>query len=174
LHDIPNTVASAIKSSLKYNPKLITIHASGGEAMIKAAKQAASISGCNTPKVIAVTTLTSLNDQDLIVQGITRSLKNHVAEMAKMAISAGADGIVCSPLEVSLLRQIVGHEPIIVTPGIRLPGNNTHDQKRISSPADAVRNGADFLVVGRSVLEDPSPSDVVIKILAEMKSASLS
>jgi len=172
LHDIPNTVASAVKSSLQYKPQLITIHASGGIEMIKAAKQAVINSGLNYPKIIAVTTLTSLNEQDLKIQGITRSLQNHVVEMAKIAIQAGADGIVCSPLETAIIRKEVGRKPIIITPGIRFAENDTHDQKRAASPQTAIKDGANFLVVGRPILQAKDPYATALKILSEINNAS--
>ena len=140
--------------------------------MIKAAKKAALESGDNAPKIIAVTTLTSLNEQDLQVQGITRSLQTYVVEMAKMAIDSGADGIVCSPLEAAMLRSTLGPAPIIVTPGIRPADESTHDQKRASTPEMAVKSGSNFLVVGRPILQSPDPSASALKILAEIETAS--
>ena len=169
LHDIPNTVASAIKSASRYRAGLITIHASGGEAMIKAAKQAALDSGDHPPKIIAVTTLTSLNDQDLQAQGITRPLQTHVIELAKMAVNAGADGIVCSPLEAAILRKNMGPAPLIITPGIRPSDGELNDQKRSSSPETAIRNGSNFLVVGRPILKAADPAAAAIRILREMQ-----
>jgi len=168
LHDIPRTVARAVKSAAKHGASLLTVHAGGGNDMLKAAAESA---GESSIKLIAVTVLTSLNENNLKELGINRPLNDHVLSLAEMAISCGINGLVCSPLEVKRLREKIGPEPILVTPGIRPSGSDAGDQKRLSTPSSAVKAGSNFLVVGRPILEASDPSSAARTILDEMTEA---
>ena len=169
LHDIPNTVASAVSSSARLGISMLTVHASGGNAMMQAAANAARQAGKEAPKLIAVTTLTSLNEIDMAQIGIKRSLNEHVLALAKMALASEMNGLVSSVHEVPLLRKHFGASPIIVTPGIRPEFAQTAvDQKRVSTPKTAVEAGSDFLVVGRPILTAQDPRAAAIAILKEM------
>ena len=167
LHDIPNTVAGAVKSAVTHGVSMITVHAGGGGNMVRAAVESAG----NNTKIIAVTVLTSLSEDDLNVQGITRSVQEHVTTLAELAISNGAHGIVCSPHEVPHIRSIFGKVPLIITPGIRLEMDAKEDQKRTGSPESAVEAGADFLVVGRPIIRASSPVQVVDEVIQRIESA---
>lgn len=171
LHDIPRTVARAVEAAARLDVHLLTIHASGGHDMIKAAAEAAAAFGTKAPRIVAVTILTSLNDNDLHSIGYRSGCRQQALDLATLAIEAGADGVVCSPLEVAEFRVRLGAKPLLVTPGIRPAGGAAGDQKRIATPASAVRDGASFLVVGRPVLEAADPAAAAKAILAEMHSA---
>lgn len=171
LHDIPRTVARAVQSASKHNAHLLTVHACGGKQMLKDAAQAARDVGPGAPKLLAVTALTSLDENDLQDLGIQRSPADHVLRMADLALSCGIDGLVSSPQEVKTLRDKFGPGPILVTPGIRLPSGPTGDQKRTGSPAQAVKDGSSYLVVGRPILEAPDPAAAAKAILRDMQSA---
>lgn len=184
LHDIPRTVAGAVASAARHGVALLTVHAGGGNDMLKAAAQSAREQGPNAPKILAVTTLTSLNENDLRELGIGRPLKEHTLALAQLALSAGSDGLVCSPHEAMAFRKAFGAEPILVTPGIR-PGPTTgerprkvraakhslDDQKRAATPELAVMAGANFLVVGRPILNADDPCRAAKDILEEMNKA---
>lgn len=172
LHDIPNTVAQAVRSAIHHRVSMLTIHASGGSAMIRAAAKAAAEAGPDAPAVVAVTTLTSLNENDLQQQGITRSVAEHTMEMGRLAMEAGANGLVCSALEVRLFRDTFGPAAVLVTPGIRPSGSAAGDQKRIATPDVAVRGGATFLVVGRPITQEPDPRAAAESILRQMHDAA--
>jgi len=133
LHDIPRTVARAVASAAKHGATLLTVHAAGGREMLKAAAEAAAEHGKSRPRLVAVTTLTSLNTGDLIELGVSRSLLDHTLILGDMAVSAGIDGIVCSPNEAASFRKKLGDTPILVTPGIRPAGADAGDQKRIAT-----------------------------------------
>ena len=135
--------------------------------MIRAAVDAAQTCP-RAPKIIAVTMLTSLDKNDLSDIGVLRSAQEQVAATADLALTADAHGVVCSPQEVGALRKRAGASPILITPGIRLPTDQAGDQKRISTPAGAVRDGSSFLVVGRPIVESPAPADAALKILDDM------
>ncbi|MFH0982391.1 MAG: orotidine-5'-phosphate decarboxylase, partial [Planctomycetota bacterium] len=122
LHDIPRTVERAVRAAVQHGADMLTIHASGGRAMLKAASEAARASGRTPPKLIAVTALTSMDQQDLNDLGVNRSPAVHVVVLADLALKCGIDGLVCSPQEIETLRSRFGQRPVIVTPGIRLPG----------------------------------------------------
>jgi orotidine-5'-phosphate decarboxylase len=155
LHDIPNTVAGAALAAAELEADLLTVHGSGGPAMIRAASRA--VEGRST-RILAVTILTSMDRVELsAVFGGDEEPSDAVLRLAELALEAGAHGVVASPAEVALLRDRFGPDPLIVTPGIRLPGDEPHDQKRIAGPGDAVRDGSDVLVVGRSVTGAPDP-----------------
>ena len=171
LHDIPNTVAGAIRSAAAHNVFMITVHAQGGRAMLNAAADAARQTDAN-PKLVAVTTLTSLDHADLKDLGVSRSLTEHTLALGQLAVDAGIDGLVCSALETAAFRKAIGSEPLLVTPGIRPANATTEDQKRIATPDKAVRSGADFLVVGRPILQAPDPAAAATTILSEINAAS--
>ncbi|WP_416896213.1 MAG: phosphoribosylanthranilate isomerase [Minwuia sp.] len=150
LHDIPNTVAGAVSSAAQAcTPDLMTIHAQGGPAMIRAAREASDAFGDARPRIIAVTVLTSLDDSDLAQMGVAGSTEEQVVRLGRMAVEAGADGLVCSPMEIGPLREALGMTPILVVPGIRPAGSAVGDQKRVMTPREAVEAGASYIVVGQ-------------------------
>ncbi len=171
LHDIPRTVARAVQAAAQHNVGLLTVHAGGGRAMLSAAAEAAAQEGDKAPKLVAVTTLTSLDQDDLTELGILRSIGDHTAALGRLAIDCGIDGLVCSPLEVANFRENLGDGPILVTPGIRPAGGDVGDQKRVATPAMAVNGGSSFLVVGRPILEANDPAAAADEILTQMNSA---
>ena len=170
-HDIPRTVERAVRSGGKLGVDLMTIHSVGGKAMIRAAAEAAAEFGPNGPKILAVTVLTSLDRSDLEDVGIAgRSPAEQVEAMARFATANGAHGLVCSPLEVGKLSKLLPGGTLFITPGVRPAGAAVGDQKRVATPADAVRDGATHLVVGRPILAAPDPVAAAAAILSEMKS----
>jgi len=148
LHDIPNTVSAAVSSVADLNPKFLTIHASGGAAMINAASSAA-------PKIsiTAVTILTSLSDSNLFEIGYKNDAKASAINLAKLAVANGARSIVCSPFEASEIRTAVGEGVEIITPGVRPAGADLGDQKRVMTPKEAITAGANFIVIGRPITD---------------------
>lgn len=176
LHDIPRTVERAVKSCAKLGVDLTTIHASGGKAMIRAAADAAAEFGATAPKILAVTALTSLDQSDLTDLGITRAMPEQVEALGLLAVTNGADGTVCSPKEVAnisrILRAAVPSRALcFCTPGVRPAGAAIGDQKRVATPAGAVRDGSTHLVVGRPILEAEDPVAAARAIAAEMATA---
>ena len=169
-HDIPFTVAGAVRSACAFAPELLNVHATGGREMMLAAAQAAAEFGGRT-RIIAVTVLTSLSGEDLSSMGIGTGPGELVERLALSAQDAGLDGVVCSPMEARAVRSATGPEFMIVTPGIRPAGGSTDDQKRTSTPAQAVAMGADSLVVGRPVTAAPSPREAAMSILREIREA---
>ncbi|MBQ4385042.1 MAG: orotidine-5'-phosphate decarboxylase [Kiritimatiellae bacterium] len=168
-HDIPRTVERAVRSGGKLGVDLMTIHSVGGRAMIRAAADAAAEFGEVRPRILAVTVLTSLDKTDLVDVGIVgRTPAEQVAAMACFATENGADGIVSSPMEVGALSRALKSGTLFVTPGVRPAGSAVGDQKRVATPADAVRDGATHLVVGRPILDAPDPTAAARTILAEM------
>ncbi len=153
LHDIPNTVAAALRALPLEKVQFTTVHASGGAAMIKAAK-AALPAQC---KLLAVTILTSLDDADLAAQGLPQT-NTQVLRLAKLALAAGADGLVCSPADVASLRQALGTELVLMVPGIRFAHEAAQDQKRIATPKATLAAGATYLVMGRSLTQAQDPA----------------
>ena len=148
LHDIPNTVSSAVSSVADLKPKFLTIHASGGASMISAASAAGpSIS------ITAVTILTSLSDSDILEIGFANSAKDSAVTLAKLAVANGARSIVCSPFEASEIRKVVGEGIEIITPGVRPVGGDLGDQKRVMTPKEAISAGANFIVIGRPITD---------------------
>jgi orotidine-5'-phosphate decarboxylase len=170
LHDIPNTVAGAVRSATQAGASLLTVHASGGPAMLAAAAEAASAPGA--PKLIAVTVLTSMDASELAATGVAGSPAEQVLRLAKLAQAAGIDGMVCSAEEVSTLRTEMGPQTILVVPGIRATGAATEDQRRIATPATAVAQGASMLVVGRPITRATDPAAAARAILEEIAQAS--
>lgn len=169
LHDIPNTVAGAVRSVAGTGAGLLTIHASGGPAMIAAAaNEAAKIRGA--PKILAVTVLTSMDFSQLAATGITRPASEQVAILGRMAIESGADGLVCSGEEIAALRRELGEKPLLMVPGIRPAGAEVGDQKRVMTPGAAIQAGASKLVVGRPITQAANPAAAVQAILEEMSS----
>lgn len=171
-HDIPRTVERAVKSGGKLGVDLMTIHSVGGKAMVKAAADAAAEFGANGPKILAVTVLTSLDQTDLEDVGIVgRTPADQVLAMAKFATANGAHGLVCSPKEVGTLSKMLPQGTLFITPGVRPAGSAVGDQKRVATPADAVRDGATHLVVGRPILAAEDSAAAARAILAEIKGA---
>lgn len=169
LHDIPNTVARAVRAAAGHGVALLTVHALGGEAMLKAAAEAAKTIGARAPKIIAVTMLTSHNQDDLAAIGIQRKISDQVLALAELALQCGLDGLVASVNEAQALRKNFGKDFILVVPGIRPAGAAAQDQKRSATPAFALEAGADFLVVGRPILETKDPRAAANAILDEMQ-----
>lgn len=169
-HDIPRTVERAVKSGARLGVDLMTIHSVGGKAMIRAAADAAAEFGSQGPKILAVTVLTSLDQSDLADVGICgRTPAQQVAAMAQFAVENGANGLVCSPKEVGALSKALKQGTLFVTPGVRPAGSAVGDQKRVATPADAVRDGATHLVVGRPILAAEDPVAAAKAIRAEMR-----
>jgi orotidine-5'-phosphate decarboxylase len=157
LHDIPNTVAGAVRSLAPLGVKMVTIHAAGGAAMIEAAREAADEAGASRPMILAVTVLTSLDSAALHSIGVAGGATQQVLRLARLALGAGADGLVCSAHELPQLRDAFGAAPVLVVPGIRPAGSETGDQLRVVSPEVAVRAGADYIVVGRPITGAVAP-----------------
>ena len=158
LHDIPNTVAGAVRAVLPLGPRMLTVHAAGGTTMIVAAREAAETAGTARPMILAVTVLTSLDAADLAATGIAAAPAEQVLRLARLAVAAGADGLVCSPLEVAMLRRALGPGPALVVPGIRPAGSAVGDQARVTTPEAALVAGADWIVVGRPITAAPDPA----------------
>jgi len=170
LHDIPNTVAAAVRSVAAMGVRMTTLHAAGGPAMLAAAR--AALEGLtDPPKLLAVTVLTSMDAGQLRATGLDRSPAAQVELLARMGLDAGIRGFVCSPQEVAGLRALTGPEGILVVPGIRPAGAATGDQKRIATPAEALRQGASYLVVGRPITQASDPAAAAEAILKEMAEA---
>lgn len=154
-HDIPNTVAGAIKSVAPIRPFMLTIHAGGGGAMMRAAAEAAADSavkvGAPRPLILGVTILTSLDDGDLAAVGMQASVADQVRRLAALAKSSGLDGVVCSPHEAAVLRRDLGADFVLVTPGVRPSWAAAQDQKRVMTPAEVIATGADYVVIGRPI-----------------------
>jgi len=165
-HDIPNTVANACKAAADLGVWMINVHALGGPAMLAAARNA--LSDADSPLLIAVTILTSSSEDDLKAVGIDQSAKKMVRKLALLSKDQGLDGVVCSAQEVSELKTILGHDFILVTPGIRLPTDDAGDQKRIVSPVDAVRQGSDYLVIGRPITQADDPGQKLLTINSDI------
>lgn len=169
-HDIPNTVAGAVRSAAGLGARMMTLHAAGGPAMLRAAREA--LEGAeNPPQLLAVTVLTSIDAAQMKAVGVGRTPAEQVELLAKMGLEAGMTGFVCSPQEVAAVRAIAGSEGVLVVPGIRPAGDNAGDQKRIATPADALRAGASYLVVGRPIAQAPEPAEAAEAILKEMAGA---
>ncbi len=165
LHDIPNTVAGAVRAALALDPAFLTLHCAGGPAMLRAAVDAR---GKRRTKLLGVTVLTSLDDQDLAATGQSGPVAAQVRRLALLAKTAGLDGVVCSPEEVAMLRQACGADFLLVVPGIRPAGAALGDQKRVQTPCAAIEAGADYLVIGRPITEAGDPAAAARAILAEI------
>jgi len=170
LHDIPNTAAGAVRSASASGASLLTLHALGGPAMLSAAaNEAAKLQ--TPPKLLAVTLLTSMDDEQLLATGLPLPASTEVLKLARMAHAAGIDGVVASPLETAALRSALGHGPLLVIPGIRSATDAPDDQKRTASPATAIASGASMLVVGRPITRAADPATAAHAILAQIASA---
>lgn len=171
-HDIPNTTAAAGVEAARLGVRIFNIHAAGGLAMMK--RTVAEVDGvCRAerlrrPKIIAVTVLTSLGDADLVQVGVERKAAAQVVRLARLAKRAGLDGVVASPREIGAIRRACGPDFLIVTPGVRPAGADTHDQKRVLTPGEAVAAGADYLVLSRPVLAAADPVVAANDIVADM------
>jgi orotidine-5'-phosphate decarboxylase len=170
LHDIPNTVTGAVRSAAALGARMLTLHAGGGPAMLSAAKDAL-VGLTNPPELLAVTVLTSMDAGQLHATGVGRLPSSQAELLAKMGMEAGIRGFVCSPHEVAALRILTGPQGVLVIPGIRPAGAAIGDQKRIAGPAEALRLGASFLVVGRPITQAPNPAEAASAILKEMTEA---
>ncbi len=167
LHDIPNTVAGAARAVAKLHPEILTVHAAGGSDMIKAAVESAP-----DTIVAGVTLLTSIGDKDLAELGVDGSVSDAVRRMAALSVSAGARGLVCSPQEVAAVRAEVGPDILLITPGIRPAGATSDDQARIATPEEALKAGADLLVIGRPITRAPDPGAAAAAIAASLRRAA--
>jgi orotidine-5'-phosphate decarboxylase len=168
LHDIPNTVAGAVRSAIPLAPRMLTLHAAGGTAMIEAAVQAAATAGADRPLLLAVTVLTSIDTAALAAMGVAGGTRQQVLRLARQAVAAGVDGLVCAPSEVAMLRDALGEAPLLVVPGIRPAGAAAGDQARTATPAEAAAAGADWLVVGRPITGAPDPMAAAAAISTEL------
>lgn len=167
-YDIPNTVAHAVKSAADLGVAMTTLHASGGPVMMEAAAKAASASGSNDLLLLAVTVLTSMDAAQLSSTGISMEPRDQVIRVAGLASSSGIGGIVCSPLEVTAIRENLGNALRIVTPGVRPTWAAAGDQKRVMTPVEAVKAGSDWLVIGRPITAAESPREAYSKVIAEL------
>jgi orotidine-5'-phosphate decarboxylase len=163
LHDIPNTVAGAVRSVARLRPDYLTVHATGGSAMVRAAVEAAP-----DVRITAVTVLTSLSDPDLDAIGLAGPSSDAVRRLALLAVEAGARALVCSPQEVKAVRGEVGPDITLITPGVRLAGAGADDQARVATPQHALANGADLLVIGRPITEAADPGAAAAAIAASL------
>ncbi len=169
-HDIPNTVAKAGAAAAELGVKIFNVHASGGRKMMEAVREEMN-KFTNPPLVLAVTILTSLGEEDIREVGFDRTIPEQIAKLAKLAKDSGMDGVVASPLEIELIRETCGKDFKILTPGIRPAFAAVNDQKRIATPAEALRKGADFLVIGRPITAAENRREAFLKILEECKNA---
>ena len=172
-HDIPNTVAKSVVAAVQLDVQMLTVHASGGKAMLEAAEKAAlataKILGRAAPLVLAVTVLTSLDSNELSQVGLPANVGHQVERLAKLAAASGLRGLVCSPLEIAGLRQIIPSSMALVTPGIRGAGSLPDDQKRTLSAGEAISAGADWLVIGRPICAAPDPVKAAQNILQSLR-----
>ena len=174
-HDIPNTVAGAVRAGLGVAPFMLTVHVAGGAAMLRAAMaaavRAADQTGGPRPLVVGITVLTSFDDDDVEAVGMRGPLGDQVRRLAGLAQDTGLDGVVISAHEIAAMRAQCGEDFTLVVPGIRPAWSAVDDQKRIVTPAEAIRRGADYLVVGRPILHADDPADAARRIVEDMASA---
>ncbi|MBF0877617.1 orotidine-5'-phosphate decarboxylase [Gluconobacter cerevisiae] len=173
LHDIPHTVASGLSALAPLKPTLTTIHASGGAEMTSRSREALEVAfpeQVERPKLLAVTVLTSMNAEGLLETGVNATPQEQVLRLGKLAIQAGADGLICSAHEIAPLRDALGDDPILVVPGIRPAGSAADDQKRIMTPAQAAKAGADWIVVGRPITKAADPVLAARAIMEDLAS----
>jgi orotidine-5'-phosphate decarboxylase len=166
LHDIPATVSGAARAVSRLRPEILTVHAAGGSDVIRAAVESAPAT-C----VAAVTVLTSLGDDDLSELGVPGPISDVVRRMAVLAVAAGARGLVCSPQEVAAVRAEVGPDVMLITPGVRPAGAALHDQTRVATPEEAIRAGADLLVIGRPITGASDPGAAAAAVAASIRRA---
>ena len=168
-HDIPNTVAQACRAAAQLGVWMLNVHTLGGPRMLAAAREA--IDGCpDKPLLIGVTILTSHSAEELLQIGLTKSPSEMVVNLASMAQQAGLDGVVCSPHEAASLKQTQGDAFVLVTPGVRPAGSDNNDQARIMTPAEAISQGSDYLVIGRPITRAPDPAAALAEIIASISS----
>ncbi len=176
LHDIPNTVAHGVASLTRLGANLITIHGQGGAIMMRAAVAAARENaeklGVERPKLLAITALTSFDDETWAAMGGQLPISDQVIRIAKLAKESGMDGVVASPLEAKMIREACGSDFLVVTPGIRPSFAATNDQKRIATPKSALQDGSSRLVIGRPITQAENPQEAVRLIIEEMESVS--
>lgn len=174
-HDIPNTVAAAVSAASELGVWMVNVHASGGARMMQAAANAVQESGSNT-LLIGVTVLTSMTEEDVRSVGFSKSAADQAVALAVLAAESGLDGVVCSPHEVPVIKQGVSAitpEFVTVTPGVRPKAlDGLDDQRRTMTPADAIRNGSDFLVIGRPITQAANPNETLISIINETQNAA--
>jgi orotidine-5'-phosphate decarboxylase len=167
-HDIPNTVAGACRSAARLGVWMLNVHASGGEAMMRAAREA--VAGvARPPLLIGVTILTSLGDEALAAIGLSGTALENVERLARLTRTSGLDGVVCSAHEAPVIRKAAGEDFILVTPGIRLQADANADQARVVTPIEAARLGSDYLVIGRPVTESPDPGATLLAIRESLR-----
>lgn len=166
-HDIPNTVAGACSAAASLGVWMVNVHALGGKRMMEAAREAIE-KASHKPLLIAVTILTSMGEEDLREIGLPGSPVDNVARLAKLSHASGMDGVVCSPQEVTMLRSVLPSNFSLVTPGIRPAWSAKGDQTRITTPADAIKNGSSYLVIGRPITADPEPLAALKRIEDEL------
>ncbi len=172
-HDIPNTVAGATRSAVRHGVAMLTLHVSGGGEMMRRAAEAAADEAAKVgqakPLLLGVTVLTSLGDGNLLDIGCPSPVGDQVLRLASLAKAAGLDGVVSSPQEIEIIKRQLGKDFLVVTPGIRPAWAAAHDQKRVLTPAETVRLGADYLVIGRPVTAAPSPREALRRVLEEIE-----
>jgi orotidine-5'-phosphate decarboxylase len=171
LHDIPNTVASAVRSTIQAGASLLTVHASGGPAMLAAAAEAAAAPGA--PRLLAVTVLTSMDANELSAVGVSDTPAHQVLRLAMLARAAGIDGLVCSSEETVMLRDELGADTTLVVPGIRPAGGVIGDQRRVATAGEAIARGASMLVVGRPITRASDPAAAAQAMLEEIAQAQV-
>ncbi len=168
-HDIPNTVNKAVAAACQLGVWMLNVHAFGGRAMMQAAKEAVDSSHVvKAPKLIAVSVLTSTNQDGLHELGINKTVQQTVIDLTKMSLECGLDGMVCSANEAEMMRQKFGSSPILVTPGIRPAGSASNDQQRIMTPEMAMKSGSSYLVIGRPITQHTQPLDELNRINASL------
>ncbi len=171
IHDIPNTASRAALEAARLGVSMMTVHASGGREMIAATIRdlEASFAG-KRPLIVAVTVLTSIDPATLAATGVRGRLSDQVLRLGRMALDAGADGLVCSAHEIGILRTEFGAAPTIVTPGVRMPGQSPDDQQRVATPAEAVAAGANYVVIGRYVNQAKNPRVALEEVIGSFGS----
>jgi orotidine-5'-phosphate decarboxylase len=168
-HDIPNTVMHAVLEAAKLGVSMMTIHTSGGRAMMQAvSNELREKLGENKPIVVGVTVLTSMDEGALREVGVHAAMDEQVLRLAKLAEDSGLDGVVCSPREIEMIRGAVGRDFKIVTPGVRMAGQSLDDQQRTATPREAIASGADYIVVGRPVTKAPHPASALESLLQSL------
>ncbi len=171
-HDIPNTVAKAVASATRLDVQMLTVHTCGGSTMLeralKGANEAAKQTGNEAPLILGVTVLTSMDESDLNEVSVNKTPESQVIHLAQMATGAGLKGLVCSPKEITPLREVLPPEVQLVTPGIRPAGSEKGDQKRVMTPVEAISAGADWLVIGRPIYAADNPREAAESILESL------
>lgn len=166
-HDIPNTVAKACRAAAEMGVWMVNVHALGGRKMMEAAKESV-LSASHQPLLIGVTILTSMSDGDLLEIGLSGKAEDNVRRLANLAKKSGLDGVVCSPLETTLLKSELGQDFSLITPGVRPLGSEQGDQQRVMTPAAAINAGSDYLVIGRPITQADNPITVLNVINQEL------